>query len=136
MAEDLGDAGGLDSGFGETLEGAGQRPVLRLRFALMFEVVQSPAFPAEDHSLVRSPELTREIWGLANALKCKSFQNKIGPRVMDDHLALQEVGIPAIDIIDFDYPHWHRLSDRPANCDATGPTEVAKVLSVWLQRLR
>src|SRR5262249_22066302 len=82
----------------------------------------------------RSKNLCLEVWNTADELKCRTFKNRIGPNVQDDHLALQEVGIPAIDIIDFDYPHWHRLSDRPANCDATGPTEVGKVLSVWLQR--
>jgi len=56
--------------------------------------------------------------------------------VLDDHLALQNVGIPAIDIIDFDYPHWHRLSDVPANCAPEAMVDVARVLSVWLQRVK
>jgi glutaminyl-peptide cyclotransferase len=97
---------------------------------------KNPAFPAEDHSYTRAKGLCTEIWGLAEELKCRSFRNRIGPNVLDDHISLQEVGIPAIDIIDFDYPNWHRLADRPASCDPAGPTEVGKVLSVWLQRLR
>ena len=36
----------------------------------------------------------------------------------------------------FEYPHWHRLSDVPANCSAEPMTQVAKVLSVWLQRVK
>ena len=51
-------------------------------------------------------------------------------------MALNRVGIPAIDIIDFDYPHWHRLTDIPSNCSTEGMTQVAKVLTVWLQRAR
>jgi Zn-dependent M28 family amino/carboxypeptidase len=97
---------------------------------------KTPRFPAEDHSIVEAPALTKQIWRIAGDLKCASFQNQIGPRVLDDHLALQKVGIPAIDIIDFDYPHWHRLADQPKNCNPEGPSDVAKVLSVWLQRLR
>jgi hypothetical protein len=49
---------------------------------------------------------------------------------------LQRVGIPAIDIIDFSYKHWHRLSDAPENCSAESMDQVARVLTVWLQRAR
>ena len=97
---------------------------------------KNPSFPAEDHSFTRAKGLCTEIWGLAEELKCRSFVSRIGPNVLDDHISLQEVGIPAIDIIDFDYPNWHRLADRPASCDPAGPTQVGKVLSVWLQRMR
>ena len=38
--------------------------------------------------------------------------------VYQAYLALNKAGIPAVDLIDFDYPHWHRLSDVPANCSA------------------
>ena len=55
---------------------------------------------------------------------------------MDDHLALNQAGIPAIDIIDFDYKHWHRLSDVPANCSGVSLEQVARVLGVWLQRVK
>ena len=97
---------------------------------------KNPSFPAEDHSFTRAKALCSEIWSIGEELKCRSFKNRVGPSVLDDHIALQEVGIPAIDIIDFDYPNWHRLADRPASCDPAGPTEVGKVLSVWLQRMR
>ena len=64
------------------------------------------------------------------------FQNREGHTVLDDHLALQHVGIPAIDIIDFDYEHWHQLSDVPANCSGESMAGVSKVLSTWLQRVK
>jgi hypothetical protein len=56
--------------------------------------------------------------------------------VQDDHLALNKVGIPAIDIIDFDYQHWHRLTDTPDKCSAATMTDVAKVITAWLQRTK
>jgi hypothetical protein len=71
-------------------------------------------------------------------LKCYRFQADQFSRfeVLDDHMPLNQAGIPAIDLIDFDYAHWHRLTDTPDNC-ATEPMEqVARVLSVWLQRVR
>ena len=41
-----------------------------------------------------------------------------------------------VDVIDFDYPHWHRLSDTPENCSPDGLIQVSKVISVWLQRMK
>lgn len=106
--------------------------------AILFDMIAGklPRFPAEGHSYLQAPKLNNEIWRIATELRCKAFANEVGSRVLDDHMQLLEVGIPAIDIIDFNYPHWHRLSDRPENCDAEGPTQIAKVVSVWLQRLR
>jgi len=31
--------------------------------------------------------------------------------VIDDHVPLQEKGVRAIDVIDFDYPAWHTTED-------------------------
>ena len=67
----------------------------------------------------------------SNAMKAKSFELKEGPTVQDDHLALNEAGIPAIDLIDFDYVHWHKLTDTPDKISGEQMAEVAKVLATW-----
>ena len=61
-----------------------------------------------------------------------------GPEVRDDHLALNNAGIPTVDIIDFEgyQAHWHRLSDRPENCSWEGFDQVGRVLMVWLKRFK
>ena len=41
-------------------------------------------------------------------------------------------GIPTIDIIDFDYPFWHKADDRPENCSAESLAEVGRVITTWL----
>jgi hypothetical protein len=98
---------------------------------------KNPRFPREENSLRSAGALTRDLWVIADELKCRAFDQKNeGPSVQDDHLALNRAGIPACDIIDFDYPHWHRLSDVPANCSPDGMEQVAKVLTVWLQRVK
>ena len=95
---------------------------------------KAPKFPAEGNSYAQCFDLCVDIWRIGAEHKIKSIVNRIGAHVQDDHLALQNVGIPAIDIIDFDYPHWHRLSDTPENCSPEGPIDIAKILSIWLQR--
>lgn len=115
--------------------GAGQP---RYVAAVLLDMIggKNARFPAEQHSLFKAGALVQEIWGIAAQLGCKSFESQVGPAVLDDHLALNQAGIPAIDIIDFDYPHWHKLSDVPANCSPDSLAEVARVLLVWLQRVR
>ena len=56
--------------------------------------------------------------------------------MQDDHLALNRAGIPAVDVIDFDYPHWHKLSDTPEQVSGASMEQVARVLTAWLQRAR
>jgi glutaminyl-peptide cyclotransferase len=38
--------------------------------------------------------------------------------MLDDHTPFLEAGIPAIDIIDFDYPYWHTVQDTPDKVSA------------------
>lgn len=115
---------------------AKSRPRVHYVGAVLLDMIagKNAQFPWEGYSKQRAGPLCDEIWGLARALECPVFRREYGDRVLDDHLALQNAGISAIDIIDFSYKHWHRLSDTPENCDAEPMIQVAKVLSVWLQR--
>jgi hypothetical protein len=93
-------------------------------------------FPIEPTSWFQGAAVVKDIWGIAEEQQCKLFQNREGTEVQDDHVALGRAGIPAIDIIDFSYAHWHRLTDLPENCSGETLDQVAKVLSVWLQRVK
>ncbi len=106
--------------------------------AILLDMIggKNPQFPVEWHSLRFAGALAEEIWKIAAEQKCTAFLNQTGQAVEDDHLALNGAGIPTIDIIDFGYRHWHRLTDLPENCSAEGLTQVATVLTVWLQRVK
>jgi glutaminyl-peptide cyclotransferase len=108
------------------------------RAAILLDMIGgiNAQFPFEGHSRLWEEELCDEIWKLAKNLKCSAFRYENGGSVLDDHVALHEFGIPAIDIIDFSYKHWHKLSDTPENCSAASMEQVARVLSVWLQRVK
>jgi glutaminyl-peptide cyclotransferase len=88
----------------------------------------------EPMSLKLAGGLVRQTWSVAERLDppSKVFRNNVGREVQDDHLPLNNVGIPTIDIIDFEYPHWHRASDIPENCAPEGLKEVGRVLTGWL----
>jgi hypothetical protein len=107
--------------------------------AVLLDMVggKNARFPVERNSWSYAPKLCREVWGIAAELKCNAFTNGFSAQaVLDDHIALNRGGIPAIDIIDFSYPHWHRLTDVPRNCSAETLAQVAKVVSVWAQRAK
>ena len=90
----------------------------------------------EQYSYTAAPELVDQIWTLAGKLGAKSFRYERGYEVQDDHLALNRVGIPAVDLIDFDYPHWHKLTDTADKVSGDQMAEVAKVMAAWFTRIK
>jgi len=48
--------------------------------------------------------------------------------IYDDHIPLIERGIPAIDLIDFDYPYWHTIEDTPDKCSAESLGKIGKLV--------
>nr|7D1B_A Chain A, Leucine aminopeptidase [Fimbriiglobus ruber] len=91
----------------------------------------------EGYSLRGAPNLVAELWRVAGWVGAKSFVNERGfdraTDVLDDHIALNEAGIPAVDVIDFDYKHWHLLSDTPDKISGKQMVDVGNVLLGWIQ---
>jgi len=79
------------------------------------------------------PKLTSEIWAQAATLGYgKYFIDKLKYDMIDDHTPFLEAGIPAVDIIDFDYPYWHTTTD---NVDKVSPHSlqvVGDTLWAWI----
>ena len=92
------------------------------------------AIDQEQYSLEYAPKLVRDVWSVAKALKVTQFRDRVGRAVSDDHLPLYANGIPAIDVIDFDYPHWHTAQDLPDKCSAASLEAVGKVITAWLNK--
>lgn len=122
--------------FAQTWIKNGKQPMYVGAVLLDMIAGKNPKLPVEGYSWSRAKDLTTDIWTIAAKQGCTAFVSKVVHYVKDDHIALLDAGIPAIDIIDFDYPHWHRLTDTPASCAPEGMEQVAKVLTVWLQTLK
>jgi glutaminyl-peptide cyclotransferase len=90
----------------------------------------------EPNSLEFAPDLVRDVWAIAHDLGVRSFSDEVGREVLDDHLPLNDARIPAIDLIDFEYPHWHKIDDVPKNCSAESLAEVGRVVTAWLAQPR
>lgn len=108
----------------------------RYAFAVVLDMIGDAnlQLPMEQNSLKFAPEITRKIWAIADSLGFKSFQQKTGQEIYDDHLMLhQYAGIPAVDIIDFGYPDqsnqfWHTMQDTPDKCSPESLYEVGDVM--------
>jgi hypothetical protein len=115
------------------------KPKHRYIAAVLLDLMggKNARFPHEQNSWLLAGELAQDLWRIAAEQKCRAFEDQPGDQVNDDHLALnRRTRIPTVDIIDFSYSHWHRLSDLPANCSGDTLYQVARVLTVWLQRLK
>jgi glutaminyl-peptide cyclotransferase len=89
-------------------------------------------FPCEGLSAAASPALTDRVYSIAARLGIANFVRVEGPSISDDHLPFIQAGIPAIDIIDIDYPYWHTLEDTPDKCSAASLGAVGRVLMAFI----
>lgn len=80
-------------------------------------------------------DLTDEIWTIAKEL---GYEGKFIPEykhsMLDDHTPFLEAGIPAVDIIDFDYPYWHTIQDTPDKVSAESLQAVGETLQAWIMQ--
>jgi hypothetical protein len=86
----------------------------------------------EFNSFSYSRSLQDKIWGIARKLGEQRFSERLTAPIIDDHLSLIEVGIPAINIIDFEYSAWHTQADTPENCSKASLEAVGRVLAEWI----
>jgi Zn-dependent M28 family amino/carboxypeptidase len=82
-----------------------------------------------------TPHLVQEIWGQAAELGYGSvFIPRVKYSMEDDHTPFLQAGIPAVDIIDFDYPYWHTTHDTADKVSARSLAIVGRTLEAWLEK--
>jgi hypothetical protein len=104
---------GVDNTYGSRyyVEDATRSGTLRSIAALvLLDMVgePSPRFLRDGYS---TPWLVDIIWATARRLgHAAAFPNDT-TQVEDDHVAFVRAGVPAVDVIDIDYPPWHTADD-------------------------
>lgn len=79
------------------------------------------------------PELTGQIWDIAAELGYgDTFIPEAKHGVLDDHTPFLEKGIPAVVIIDIEYPYWHTTQDTLDKVSANSLEVVGRTLQRWL----
>ena len=78
------------------------------------------------------PVLSEQLWDIAEDLGYPQFVPEPGRSINDDHVPFVNLGIRAVDIIDFDYPYWHTLGDTCDKLSADSLERVGRVLEELL----
>lgn len=82
-----------------------------------------------------NPDLTDAIWAAAKESGYDSkFISDYKYSMIDDHTPFLQAGIPAVDIIDFDYPYWHTVQDTPDKVSAESLQAVGETLRTWVMQ--
>jgi glutaminyl-peptide cyclotransferase len=81
-----------------------------------------------------TPELVERIWQIAADLGYKDwFIPQYKYSMTDDHTPFLQAGIPAIDLIDFDYPYWHTTQDTADKIAPESLQRVGRVIEALLE---
>jgi hypothetical protein len=127
---------------------AQNRPEFQYRAAILLDMVGDKHLQLyqEKYSMswADSRPIVLDVWRVARELGVREFIPRARYEIRDDHLMLHDVGgIPAIDIIDFDYgppgsriSYWHTREDTPDKCSGASLAKVGWVVWEWLRQLK
>lgn len=86
----------------------------------------------EKHS---TQALNDAIWAIAAELGYESyFIPEYKYQILDDHLPFLQKGIPAVDLIDFDYAYWHTTHDTADKVSPHSLQVVGDTLWEWIHQ--
>lgn len=85
----------------------------------------------EANSQQANRSLVEHVFRVAHENGIPLAVDSLGSAVFDDHIAFLEAGIPAVDLIDLDDPHWHTTQDQPEHCSA----ETLGHMGAWVLAL-
>jgi Zn-dependent M28 family amino/carboxypeptidase len=77
-------------------------------------------------------DMARDIFAAAEALKLRNYFTYLGRELIDDHAPLNAIGIPTLDVIDFDFPWWHTADDTMDKISARSLQIVGSVALYYL----
>lgn len=130
-AEDNGDIEGWDWGVGSNRLAEELDPLPSALILVDMVGDSEQRLPFEGTSDVA---LRQQVWDLAAELGYEDvFVPELGSNIIDDHTGFLRQGVPAIDIIDFDYPYWHTTEDTCDKLSADSLQRVGRVLEIYAE---
>ena len=114
--------------FARRLQGEGAK---QFRGGILFDMVGDRSLditlPADSPAAMAG-----DVFAAAEALKLRKYFSYLDRDLIDDHAPLNAIGIPTIDIIDFDYPWWHTADDTMDKISAQSLQIVGSVALYYL----
>ena len=131
-AEDNGDLDGWEWTVGSRYmaQNLNAKPVVVIVVDMIGDADQQIYF---DHNSNR--QWSERIWAVAAGLGYAKYLIP-QPRwtMLDDHTPFAQQGIPAVDMIDFDYPYWHTTADTADKLSPISLERVGRTLQVLLEQ--
>jgi Zn-dependent M28 family amino/carboxypeptidase len=116
-------------------------PGYRPRYGVLVDMIadSDPVYPVEAYSAQHAPDVIRRVYALAHELGYgPHFPLVQGGGILDDHIPLNQAGIPTIDIIDFNFGPgnslWHTHADDVSAVSVRGLEAVGTVLTELIYR--
>jgi peptidase M28-like protein len=117
--------------FAKQLQGDGAK---QFRGGVLFDMIGDRSLgitlPADSPAAMAG-----DIFAAAETLKQRNYFSYLDRDLIDDHAPLNAIGIPTIDIIDFDYPWWHTAGDTIDKISARSLQIVGSVALYYLSEL-
>ena len=103
----------------------------KYKFAIVVDMVgdSDQQICRETFSQEFHPKLNNMIWETAARLEISTFLDSTTHTILDDHISMATSGVPAVVIIDFDYPYWHTELDTVDKCSPQSLENVGRVLA-------
>src|SRR5881296_1342684 len=117
--------------FARQLQGSGAK---QFRGGLLFDMVgdRSLGITLPNDS---PADMARDIFAAAEALNLRRYFTYLGRDLIDDHVPLNGIGIPTLDVIDFDYPWWHTADDTTDKISARSLQIVGSIALYYLSEI-
>jgi len=114
--------------FARQLGGSGAK---QFRGGILFDMIGNRSLkitlPADSPA-----EMARDVFASADALKLRSYFTYLDREMIDDHTPLNAIGIPTIDVIDFNFPWWHTAEDTMDKLSAQSLQIVGSVAAYYV----
>jgi glutaminyl-peptide cyclotransferase len=79
--------------------------------------------------------LRRLVWSAAASLGYQKYFTSQTEPMDDDHMPFVRLGVPSLDVIDFDYPPWHEDTDTLDKISAASLEIVGRTMLEGIKRL-
>ena len=80
--------------------------------------------------------LRKLVWAAAASLGYQKYFTNMGEPMDDDHMPFVRLGIPSLDVIDFDYAPWHKDTDTLDKINGASLEIVGKTMLESIKRLQ
>ncbi len=104
------------------------RPLLAIVADMVGDKDLELHYEQNSHNAARN--IVERLWAGAKKVNAPAFKADLRHNVYDDHAPFLEAGIPAVVIIDFDYPAWHTTGDDLTQVSAASLGQVGRTL-LW-----